>query len=67
MDGFACGKPCDRLKLVIVMLVVALATYKHDTLWALLPTVLPFRLQAIPIPPEIRIVNLTRNSLKSVF
>jgi len=35
------------------MVVAALAAYKHDTLEPYLPTVLHFRLQATPIPPEI--------------
>ncbi|WP_156097496.1 hypothetical protein [Carnobacterium alterfunditum] len=36
-----------------VMVVAALAAYKHDILGRYLPTVLHFRLQANPIPPEI--------------
>ena len=48
MDGFACGEPRERLKpkRKVVMVVAALAAYKHDTLGRYLPTVLHFRLQA---------------------
>ncbi len=47
MDGFACGEPRERLKpKKVVMVVAALAAYKHDILGRYLPTVLHFRLQA---------------------
>jgi len=52
---FTCGEPWERLKpkRKCIMVVAALAAYKHDTLGRYLPTVLHFRLQANPIPPEI--------------
>jgi len=48
MDGFACGEPRERLKTKekVIMVVAALAAYKHDTLGHYLPTVLHFRMQA---------------------
>ncbi|WP_373470828.1 hypothetical protein [Carnobacterium alterfunditum] len=41
------------LKTKVVMVVAALAAYRHDTLGRYLPAVLHFRLQATPISPEI--------------
>ena len=38
-------------------LLPALAAYKHDTLGRYLPTVLYFKLQATPIPPQILSVS----------
>jgi len=43
------------------MVVAALAAYKHDTLGRYLPTVLHFRLQAAPIPPEISSKRLNQS------
>jgi hypothetical protein len=54
-NGFACEEPWKRLKpkKKIVMVVAALAAYKHDTFGCYLSTVLHFRLQANPIPTGI--------------
>ncbi len=67
MDGFACGEPRERLKPKekVVMVVAALAAYKHDTLGHYLPTVLHFRLQATLFLQKFWVSNAIRLSLST--